>query len=484
VPRSALHPAKALFGALALLAVAGGRPSLAQTQPSAAAVATGWYKQSISPTLADDDLARLYASHLLVEEYFTDNLPASRRTSIINELKRYRTTPREVAELCALRLRWQPTDPGVYYINDHVGPIPVHYFVGVPKGYVPNEPRPLILMLPTANAFVLKPKMTEKDVADTYIGWLKDELTKRPGNIVVMPLLHLTDLWGPGYAGMNDAMKPLQDVADRLSIDTRKVYLRGIGMSGHAVWNLGLHYPTYFAAINPLAGGASYDWQRLRAANLRNTLPVVWADASDQDVPVKLSRDMVAQLRKSKVDVVYEETKNVGHTPSPEIDQKLYDVMAARTRDLYPRTVWLRTNRPDVAFNRVDWIQVWQPMDGGQEIRTLFRWSGTGMWSYQVPVVLEAVCDKNTIDITSKNLGSLRILLSREMVDFTKPIKVLVNKKIVFNDLVSESIDTTLKDQLMLGRGWRKYTAAIELDLAPPPPTRPTSRPSPSTRPH
>jgi hypothetical protein len=35
-----------------------------------------------------------------------------------------------------------------------------------------------------------------------------------------------------------------------------------------------------------------------------------------------------------------------------------------------------------------------------------------------------------------------------------------------------------LKDQLFLGRGWRYYTAVIDVDLAPPPTTQPTTRPS------
>jgi hypothetical protein len=39
-----------------------------------------------------------------------------------------------------------------------------------------------------------------------------------------------------------------------------------------------------------------------------------------------------------------------------------------------------------------------------------------------------------------------------------------------------------LKDQLFLGRGWRYYTAVVDLDLAPPPATTTTTT-RPSTRP-
>jgi hypothetical protein len=62
------------------------------------------------------------------------------------------------------------------------------------------------------------------------------------------------------------------------------------------------------------------------------------------------------------------------------------------------------------------------------------------------------------------------------MVDFAKPVSVIVNGKQRFSDIVKQSTDEMLKDQMFLGRGWRYFTAVIDLDL-----TEPTSRPS--TRP-
>ena len=42
-----------------------------------------------------------------------------------------------------------------------------------------------------------------------------------------------------------------------------RVYLIGHSSAAHAVWNLGLHYSIYFAAINPLAGAKFYIGERL-----------------------------------------------------------------------------------------------------------------------------------------------------------------------------------------------------------------------------
>ena len=96
-------------------------------------------------------------------------------------------------------------------------------------------------------------------VVKIYNDWIKDELVKHNDALVLMPLLNLDELYGPSYAGMNSVIQPMLHAADRVNIDPARVYLIGHSTGGHATWNLGLHYATYFASIAPLAGGASQD---------------------------------------------------------------------------------------------------------------------------------------------------------------------------------------------------------------------------------
>lgn len=455
--------------------------------------AASWYRHEFGDQLPLERLKTLYEAHLWVEAYFTD-LPTQAREQVIRQIETSGVTPADVARLCRIRLGWRDVEPGVYYIHDRIGPTPVYYFVGVPEGYTPARPWPAVLMLPTATAFVARRPVGEvsgDEVARTYTRWLQAELRARPGYLFIMPLLHLTELWGPGYAGMNNAIRPLLHANETFAIDPRRVYLRGQGMSGHAVWNLALHYPTYFAAVNPLAGGASYDWQRARLINLRNTLPVVWHDRDDPAVPVKASRDLVAVLRQNRIDVLYEETRGVGHIPGPELDQRLFTQMTGRTKDPFPRVVSLRSNRMDLAFLRNDWVQVWEPADPGQETRHVFRWGGSSMWTFQNVLTLEArlsgprgTASGNRIELQARNVGSVRLLLSDELVDLSRPVSVVWNNRTLFEGPVEASHRATLTDQLLLGRGWRTYTAALDLTLTPAANTAPATAPaSPSSPP-
>ena len=251
-------------------------------------------------------------------------------------------------------------------------------------------------------------------------------------------------------------------------------------MAAHAVWNLAIHYPTYFAAINPMAGSARDAWQRIRLGNLENILCIVWHDASDDVVNVDESRYIVRYLRNLKYDVDYTETRDLGHVPSPQIVEDEYKKLRTRTRDLYPKEVFIQSNSPDTIFNRADWVQIYQPLAPGQQAKVEFSRGSQGMYLYQNAFRVDAeIADPHTIRLNVRNVRVVRLYLNDQMVDLDHPIQVFVNGMSRFNAIVPQSMDEMLKDQLFLGRGWRYYTAVIDLDLGESPTTAPSTRPKP-----
>ena len=198
-----------------------------------------------------------------------------------------------------------------------------------------------------------------------------------------MPLLNLDELYGPSLPGMNTVIQPLLHAAERANVDPARVYLIGHSMSAHATWNLGLHYPTYFAAINPLAGAAT---RRLAAAAAdepvqRPARRLARRDRrGDQGRLLAIDREGAARM---KIDVDYEETKELGHAPPPDVLERTYGKVRARVRELYPKTVDLQSNRPDTIFNRNDWLQIYQPLSPGKGSRLLLRRGSGPMRVYE-----------------------------------------------------------------------------------------------------
>lgn len=435
------------------------------------------YRFELGEAYRRSDGGKLLAAHDAIERYFSDDTPVE-RAKVVAELEGSGLDVATLARLTRVRKYWPALKGGgVYYTNERHGASQVRYFLGVPESYNRSRPWPLVVMLPTANAFLTEPPPSADDVVQIYTAWIKDELARHPDALVLMPLLNLDEVWGPSYAGMYSAMQPILHAGESANIDVSRVYLVGHGMSAHAVWNLGVHFPTYFAAINPLAGSASGDWQRLRLMNLRNVLPVVWHDDSDNVVRVAIARSLVKQLQALKLDVVYDETREVGHAPTPQIIEKAYQTFRKRNRQVNPKEVWLQSNRLDTAFNRVDWVQVYQPIQPGKEKRMLFG-RGSGMMrlyakSWKVQATVSA---PNRIEATTDNVATLRFYLSPEQFDFRKPVTVIVNKKGQFEAMVKPSVSDMLKDQVFLGRGWRDYAAKIDIELVPSPTTSPSTR--------
>lgn len=423
------------------------------------------------------DANAIYDAHVLLEQYFADGSAPSRQ-AIVKRLRESRIDPNLLGRLTRIRLHWPRLTPGVYYTNERHGPHDVRYFLGVPKDYDRAKPWPLVIKLPTVNAFLTDPLPGPERVAEIYTDWIKDELDKHADALVLMPLLNLDELYGPSLPGMNTVIQPLLHAAERANVDPARVVLIGHSMSAHATWNLGIHYPTYFAAINPLAGAMTGDWQRLRLMNLSNVLPVVWHDAADDVIKVGFSRSIVKSLREMKVEVDYEETKGVGHAPPPDVLERTYGKARARVRELYPKSVDLQSNRPETIFNRNDWVQVYQPLSTGKQQRLLLGRGAGPLKVYQNSSrVQTGLGGGNKIDARTDNVATLRFYVNDQMIDFREPVTVTVNGKPRFQGKLEPDVETMLKDQLFLGRGWRYYTAAIDIDLAPPS-TQPTTKPS------
>jgi predicted esterase len=418
-------------------------------------------------------LPKLRSVHELLERYFA--APASARKQIGADISTSGLPPAIVGRLARLRSAWSQLAPGVYYINTKAGPLDVRYFLGISQQYDRSRSWPLVVKLPVANPFLVKPAPDGNAVIQIYTQWVTQELSDHPDAIVLMPLLNLDELYGPGPVGMNLVMQPILDAAGRANIDPARVYLTGHSMAAHAVWNLAIHYPTYFAAINPMAGSVRESWQRVRLGNLVNILCIVWHDASDDVVNVDESRAIVRYLRNLKYDVDYTETRDLGHMPSAPIVEEEYQKMRTRTRDLYPTQVFIQSNATDAVFNRADWVQIYQPMSPGDQAKVEFSRGSQGMYIYQNSFrVIAEITDLHTIHLTTRNVRVLRLYLNDQMVDLDHPISVIVNGASRFNAMVPQSTDEMLKDQLSLGRGWRYYTGVIDLDLSEPPATAPS----------
>lgn len=454
-----------LSGVAASLRAQDAPTSLPTDEPMPPAELAALERAELGSRYVEADAAKYAEAHELIERFFA--LPAA-RPQTIRSLETLGVDANDLGRLVRIRRDWPALQPGVYYIDERVGPNPARYFLGVPAGYTRDNAWPLVIELPTADAFVGPSPPDAIGVTQIYQTWMADELKRHGDAVVVMPLLNLDELYGPSYAGMNSVITPLMHVADRVNIDPARVYLLGHSMAAHATWNLSLLYTTYFAAFDAMAGSAGEDWQRVRIMNLRNTFPIIWHDANDAVVPIGQAQALTKLLGIFHVPFDFSPTKGVGHVPTANIVEERYAKMRSHDRPLYPKNVSLRSTRLDAPFTRLDWLKIDQPIKDGGTMRVVPRHGNGVMVICNAPFTLEGAFDQNVVNITATNVDLLRVYLNDQMIDFSRPVTILLNRKMVFEGMLSPSVETMLKDQLILGRGWRYFTVGMDFSTTSP----------------
>ncbi len=113
---------------------------------------------------------------------------------------------------------------------------------------------------------------------------------------------------GPGQ-GVSLALEVIDKVRRELPIDDSRIYVTGQSMGGAGTWNMIASRPTFFAAAVPICGSISKD------DGTGSIETPVWNfhGASDQIVPVSVSRDRIAARRRTGGHPLYTEYAGVDH---------------------------------------------------------------------------------------------------------------------------------------------------------------------------
>lgn len=106
----------------------------------------------------------------------------------------------------------------------------------------------------------------------------------------------------------------LDEVLQKLPVDTARIYLTGLSMGGLGVWKFAIAYPHRFAAIAPVCG-----WGHLEDVQKLTKTPVwIFHGAKDDVVPPSESEKMLQFLKKFG-------NTNVKFTLYPEANHNAWD---------------------------------------------------------------------------------------------------------------------------------------------------------------
>jgi predicted peptidase len=200
--------------------------------------------------------------------------------------------------------------------------VKLDYLLFLPEGYAKDEGKkwPLILFLHGAGE-------RGSDVEKVKVhGPPKVVQTKKDFPFIVVSPQCPEGSWWDHMA----VLALLDEVQSTYRVDLDRIYLTGLSMGGFGTWDIALRAPGRFAAIAPICGGGNPALARV----LRN-LPI-WVFHGDKDpvVPVSMSDDMVAALKKVGADVRYTRYEGLQHDSWTKTydNQELYDWFLSHKR--------------------------------------------------------------------------------------------------------------------------------------------------------
>jgi len=203
------------------------------------------------------------------------------------------------------------------------------YRLLLPENYDPNKKYPLIIFLHGSGE---RGNDNEKQLTHGAALFLKKENRAKFPAIVVFPQCSQQSSWsnvkitgtgkdrafeftadGAPTFPMQLVMELTRALFDKYSVQHKKVYVMGLSMGGMGTFELVNRMPRTFAAAIPICGGAS----TAIAPNLKDVKWWVFHGGKDDVVLPRYSEEMVAAMKKNKV--------NVKFTLFPEANHNSWD---------------------------------------------------------------------------------------------------------------------------------------------------------------
>lgn len=304
-----------------------------------------------------------------------------------------------------------------------------HYFVVLPRNYTPRRSWPLHIALHGDGR-----RGAAKKLCFKY--WRGD--LARAGIILVCP-----SLGGPrppwrSARGEELVVATFKDVQQRFNIRTDRVSLGGYSRGAIGAWTLGPKFVHLWSAISIRAGSPPWSVKLMR--NLRY-LPVFNIHGSgDAAVKVWGSRRAKKIMAELKYEYVYREVRGAGHNFFPKMNATVIRWLQRKRRRLLREFFYHgEMNRPP---RIVHWVKV----------------EGSGAQT------LHAKALRNVVDLRFESMRGIRkvtVYLNRRLVNLARPVKVVLNGRVIHTGRLRETVATTMESYRITGDLRRVFSAKV-----------------------
>ncbi|HSE57934.1 MAG TPA: hypothetical protein VLA99_04455 [Nitrospiraceae bacterium] len=389
----------------------------------------------------------------LVREYLDtpDAERADRLLSTILADPRY--SPVVVRDRIRRQLEYGPAATGVQPNQPlSVGGRSYSFALSVPENYLPSRDYGLVICLHGAG-------FTGEAYLDRWKPRLGDDY------ILACPTYGRGAWWNRSAEEL--VLATMRAVWSRYRIDRNRVFLTGMSNGGIGAWIIGMHHADLFAGLAPMASGID-DVLYPFLSNLRATPVYMIHGSQDEVMPVRLSRELAAELTKLGYDFVYREHDQThpmagGHFFPREELPALVEWMNRQRRTVLPPRLSLTRDASHLdAF-------AWARIDATDRIAMFSEnlFDGTDRFiTDRVYAKLDAqIVEGNRIEVRTDHVLRYSLFLNDELIDLSQPVVVITNGTESFRGLLTPSVETMLRQARRRSDPARTFSVQVTITI-------------------
>lgn len=337
-------------------------------------------------------------------------------------------------------LRWK-SKSGPYFNN----------VVDVPSGYDPAKPMQLRVQL---HGGVGRPSPNTPARGDQPSGLSSPAPT---GNrIAGEPQIYLHP---SGWAAaqwwdeeqIDNILRAVDALKRRYNIDESRIYLTGISDGGTGVYYMALKEPNPWSSYLPLNGSIAVIRAPQNGAdgemygnNLTNAPLYIVNGELDNLYPVDQVEPHVKWFQSMGVPLLFRPQPGAGHNTAwwPTEREPYETFVREHARIAHPAKLSWETERTD-KFNRNRWLVINELRQDASRATEL---KDRGFFQHtKLSGRVDVTRDGNAFEVKVRDVAAVTLLLSPDVIDFSKPVTVTVNDKPAFAGLVKKDPATLLR---------------------------------------
>jgi poly(3-hydroxybutyrate) depolymerase len=308
------------------------------------------------------------------------------------------------------------------------------YVLHVPDDYRGDEPFPLVVVLGGGPGRAIPTAQTARSTLEPL------------GELAVFP--QANGMWWEEEPGAAVAAL-LAEVLAELNVDTDRVTITGFSNGGTGSLLYASRMPHRFAAVASLMGGGLPFFEPDGAidppAIARIPFLFVHGDR-DELIPFSASERTARAMRKANPEAVAEVHVLPGRRHDIVYGREeglAFPFLERYARDPFPRRVSLRAR--SLEYPRAFWAEVVEKGGGVAEI--------------------DGAIDGETIALRTRSVKRLRLLLRRDLLDLSQPVRVTIDGREAFTGKVAEDPSVLLRSWRETGDPQLAYSAEVALDV-------------------